>query len=61
MAAVASAGGISRREFLYDLWGGSMAVFTAEFTGLMGWCMLPRLREGVCGGSFTLPRDILPE
>jgi cytochrome b6-f complex iron-sulfur subunit len=38
-----------------------MAVFTAEFTGLMVWFMLPRFREGEFGGTFTLPVTILPE
>ena len=38
-----------------------MAVFTAEFTGLMIWFMLPRFREGEFGGTFTLPIDILPD
>lgn len=61
MAATASVGGISRREFLYYIWGASMAVFTAEFTGLMVWFMLPRFREGEFGGTFTLPVDFLPD
>ncbi len=61
MAATASVGGISRREFLYYIWGASMAVFTAEFTGLMVWFMLPRFREGEFGGTFTLPVDLLPD
>lgn len=60
MAVAAGAGGISRREFLYYIWGASMAVFTAEFSGLMVWFMLPRFREGEFGGTFTLPVDILP-
>jgi cytochrome b6-f complex iron-sulfur subunit len=61
MAATASVGGISRREFLYYIWGASMAVFTAEFAGLMVWFMLPRFREGEFGGTFTLPVGNLPE
>jgi cytochrome b6-f complex iron-sulfur subunit len=61
MAAVAGAGGISRREFLYYIWGASMAVFTAEFAGLMVWFMLPRFREGEFGGTFTRPISDIPE
>jgi cytochrome b6-f complex iron-sulfur subunit len=61
MAATANVGGITRREFLYYIWGASMAVFTAEFSGLMVWFMLPRFREGEFGGTFTLPVDTLPE
>lgn len=37
-----------------------MAVFTAQFAGLMVWFMLPRFREGEFGGTFTLPIDNLP-
>ncbi|MFZ0546713.1 MAG: ubiquinol-cytochrome c reductase iron-sulfur subunit [Candidatus Promineifilaceae bacterium] len=61
MAATAGAGGISRREFLYYIWGASMAIFTAEFAGLLVWFMLPRFREGEFGGTFTLPIGDLPE
>ena len=61
MAAVAGAGGISRREFLYYIWGASMAVFTAEFSGLMVWFMLPRFREGEFGGAFVLSVDNVPD
>ncbi len=56
-----SAGGITRREFLYYIWAGSIAIFTAEFTGLMVWFMLPRFREGQFGGTFTLSVDTLPD
>ncbi|UCG24125.1 MAG: ubiquinol-cytochrome c reductase iron-sulfur subunit [Chloroflexota bacterium] len=57
----ASAGNLTRREFLYYIWGGSIALFIVEFTGLMVWFMLPRFREGEFGGTFTLPVDILPD
>jgi hypothetical protein len=33
-AAVAE-GGMTRREFLYYIWGASMALFTAEAAGLL--------------------------
>lgn len=59
--ATPSAGGMTRREFLYYIWGASLALVTLEFTGLMIWFMLPRFREGEFGGTFTLPIDILPE
>lgn len=61
MAATASVGGISRREFLYYIWGASMAVFTAEFAGLLVWFMLPRFREGEFGGTFTRSIADIPE
>jgi cytochrome b6-f complex iron-sulfur subunit len=59
--ATVSAGGVTRREFLYYIWGASIALFTAQFGGLMIWFMLPRFREGEFGGTFTLPSDVLPD
>ncbi len=60
-AATVSPGGLTRREFLYYIWGASIALVTVEFTGLIVWFMLPRFREGEFGGTFTLPIDILPD
>lgn len=57
----ASADNLTRREFLYYIWGASIALFVVEFTGLMVWFMLPRFREGEFGGTFTLPFDVLPD
>jgi cytochrome b6-f complex iron-sulfur subunit len=59
--ATVSADGLTRREFLYYIWGASIAVLTLEFTGLLIWFMLPRFREGEFGGTFTLGIDALPE
>jgi cytochrome b6-f complex iron-sulfur subunit len=59
--ATVSAEGITRREFLYYIWGASIAILTLEVTGLMVWFMLPRFREGEFGGTFTLPVDNLPD
>jgi cytochrome b6-f complex iron-sulfur subunit len=53
--------GITRREFLYYIWGGSIAILLVEFTGLLVWFMLPRFREGEFGGTFTLGIDVLPD
>lgn len=58
--ATAGAAGISRREFLYYIWGASLVLVLVESTGLMVWFMLPRFREGEFGGTFTLPVDVLP-
>lgn len=52
--------GLTRREFLYYIWGASMALFTAEFTGLFVWFALPRFQEGEFGGKFAVPVDQLP-
>ncbi len=58
--AEAKTGGISRREFLYYIWGASMALYAAQFTGLLIWFLLPRFREGEFGGKFILSIDELP-
>ncbi len=57
----AGAANLTRREFLYYIWGASIALFTVEITGLIVWFMLPRFREGEFGGRFTLPSDVLPD
>jgi cytochrome b6-f complex iron-sulfur subunit len=51
---------LSRREFLYYLWGVSMAVFTAGSTGAIIWFAIPRFRAGEFGGVFTIPVDEIP-
>lgn len=51
---------INRREFLYYIWGASMALFTAELTGLLIWFMIPKFREGEFGGAFITSIDALP-
>jgi cytochrome b6-f complex iron-sulfur subunit len=59
--AAVSNGGMTRREFLYYIWGASMALFTAEMAGLIIWFAIPRFREGEFGGTFTYSVDSLPE
>ena len=59
----AGAGGslpLSRREFLYYLWGVSMAVAIAGATGATIWFALPRFRAGEFGGVVTVPVGELP-
>lgn len=51
---------MTRREFLYYIWGASMALFMAELGGATLWFALPRFREGEFGGVFTLGLDTLP-
>jgi cytochrome b6-f complex iron-sulfur subunit len=60
-SATASTNTVSRREFLYYIWGASIALFTAQFGGLLVWFMLPRFREGEFGGTFTLDLGLLPD
>jgi cytochrome b6-f complex iron-sulfur subunit len=56
----AKSGGISRREFLYYIWGASIALYLAQFAGLMVWFLIPRFREGEFGGAFVLPVTGIP-
>ena len=58
--AAVAAPGINRREFLFYIWGASMALFTAELTGLIIWFLIPRFREGQFGGKFRVELDSLP-
>lgn len=60
-ASVEEAGsGMSRREFLYYIWGASIVLLTAEAVGLLIWFLIPRFREGEFGGRFVLPVDSVP-
>ena len=45
---------MTRREFLYYVWGASMALFMAQMGGALVWFALPRFRAGEFGGIFTL-------
>lgn len=51
---------LSRREFLYYVWGASMALLLAGAGGATIWYVLPRFREGEFGGVFTLPTSEIP-
>ena len=51
---------MTRREFLYYIWGASMALFMAELGGAMVWFALPRFRAGEFGGVFTLDISKIP-
>lgn len=60
-ASVNEAGsGMSRREFLYYIWGASIAILTLQSVGLLIWFLIPRFREGEFGGRFFVPIDALP-
>ena len=61
-ASVNEAGsGMTRREFLYYIWGASIVLLTAETIGLLIWSLIPRFRAGEFGGRFLVPVDSLPE
>lgn len=61
MVEVTDGGGITRREFLYPVWGTSLALTTVETTGLLIWFALPRFRAGQFGGQFTVSVDAVPQ
>jgi cytochrome b6-f complex iron-sulfur subunit len=50
----------SRREFLYYIWGASIALLLGETTAGLLWFMLPRFKEGTFGGVFNYPADKVP-
>jgi cytochrome b6-f complex iron-sulfur subunit len=58
--AAVSNGGMTRREFLYYIWAASMALFTAEATGLIIWFARPRFQEGQFGGTFPVSAENVP-
>ena len=45
---------MTRREFLYYVWGALMALFMSEAGGAILWFTLPRFKPGEFGGKFTL-------
>lgn len=59
-AAETQVPGISRREFLYYIWTASIALYLAEFTGLVLWFAIPKIREGEFGGVFQIDATSIP-
>lgn len=59
-AAALESPGLTRREFLYYIWGASMALLLAGSGGAVLWFAYPRFREGEFGGIFSLDVDDLP-
>ena len=59
-AVDAQSKGVSRREFLFYIWGASLALFAGEAGGALIWFALPRFRAGEFGGIFELTPDKLP-
>jgi cytochrome b6-f complex iron-sulfur subunit len=50
----------SRREFLYYIWGASIALLLGEATAGIIWFALPRFKEGTFGGIFNYPPEAVP-
>jgi cytochrome b6-f complex iron-sulfur subunit len=53
--------GISRREFLYYIFGASIVLYLGQVTGITLWYALPRIREGTFGGLIPVTPDVLPK
>jgi cytochrome b6-f complex iron-sulfur subunit len=51
----------SRREFLYYIWGASMALLLGEAVAGIIWFALPRFKAGTFGGVFPFPADKVPQ
>jgi cytochrome b6-f complex iron-sulfur subunit len=51
---------VSRREFLYYIWGASIALLLGEASAAVIWFALPRFREGEFGGVIPVSLDDLP-
>ena len=50
----------SRREFLYYIWGASMALLLGETSAGLIWFAFPRFKEGEFGGTFAFDPEELP-
>ena len=53
--------GVTRREFLYYVWGASMALFLAETAGISVLFALPRFKEGQFGGKIAVSVTDFPK
>lgn len=51
----------NRREFLYYIWGASIALLLGEAGAAFIWFALPRFKEGTFGGIFSFPPDRVPQ
>lgn len=50
----------SRREFLYYIWGASLALMLGQAGAGIIWFSFPRFKEGEFGGVFPVSPDDLP-
>ena len=52
---------VTRREFLYYVWGASMALFLAETAGISVFFALPRFRLNEFGGKIIVSASDFPK
>jgi len=60
-AAAVEVSAPSRREFLYYIWGASIALLLGQAGAGLIWFALPRFKAGTFGGVFNFPPDRLPQ
>lgn len=53
--------GVSRREFLYYIFGASIVLYLGQVGGLVLWFALPRIKEGTFGGLIPVTPDGFPK
>ncbi|MDX2161887.1 MAG: ubiquinol-cytochrome c reductase iron-sulfur subunit [bacterium] len=51
----------NRREFLYYIWGASIAMLLGGSGAALIWFALPRFAEGTFGGVFNIAPDRIPQ
>lgn len=51
----------NRREFLYYIWGASIALLLGQSGAAFIWFALPRFKEGTFGGVFNFPPERIPQ
>ena len=59
-ATMANPRPMNRREFLFYIWGASIALSLAGSAGAVLWYAFPRFREGEFGGLFTVSAGAIP-
>ena len=51
----------SRREFMYYIWGASIALLLGQASAGLIWFAMPRFKEGEFGGTFPFDPAGIPE
>lgn len=60
-AVATAAPPINRREFLFYVWTGSIALATAGSVGAVLWFAYPKFKVGEFGGTFEVSTEKLPK
>jgi len=60
-AAQVNANPVSRREFLYYIWGASLVLLMGEGVAGLIWFAIPRFKEGTFGGIVHIAPNKIPK